>query len=60
MRQTFIVINTDVPPDEPEEYWSNEFGWTNNHSYATRFSWIETKQFRLPINGEWKKERELL
>ena len=44
---------------EHEEYkdlwWSNEFGWTSDPRAADVFSFQDTKDLNLPIEGMWCK-----
>ena len=41
-----------------KDYWSNDLGWTEYKSLATKFNYLETKLFRyLPFGGKWIKER---
>jgi hypothetical protein len=55
-QQEFVVKCTDI--GEEDLYWSNDFGWCNLAG-AQRFTNQETKELRLPLDGEWVNLTEL-
>jgi hypothetical protein len=38
-----------------DEWWSNEWGWVDDPREADIFSFQDTKELNLPIDGMWCK-----
>ena len=49
MSRALYVIRSTI---DPADYWSNEFGWTDNDSRDV-FGDYDRQTLRLPLDGEW-------
>lgn len=45
----WIIVGVDG-----QDYWSNEYGWTDCEADATRFTDTERARLRLPLDGKWE------
>lgn len=58
MEKKYIIkaINYGAKSDF-EAYWSDDDGWVNKKS-ATSFTEAESKEYELPVGGEWVENKD--